>query len=103
MESKNLFEKYLESNIVSQIPIAYVEGYSKYRNEIDFYIHNYEGEVSFSKLIGRVYDSESIHSIKSDPPPGISCINSDFELVKGSDPRVIAQKTMGEDGNNGML
>ena len=46
MESKNLFEKYLESNIVSQIPIAYVEGYSKYRNEIEKI--DCDGEVIFT-------------------------------------------------------
>ena len=46
MESKNLFEKYLESNIVSQIPIAYVEGYSKYRNAIEKI--DSDGEVIFT-------------------------------------------------------
>ena len=46
IEAANLFEKYLENSIVKQIPIAYVEGYEIYKQEIDKI--NCEGNIIFT-------------------------------------------------------
>ena len=63
-----------------------IVAYLKYRNEVDFYVYNYEGEVAFSELLKRIQGNESIQSIKLNPPPGIACLNTDREVVKGPVP-----------------
>lgn len=60
--------------------------YLAYRSEIDFFVHNYEGEATFLEILKRIQANESLASIKASPPLGVACLNEDGALIRTAAP-----------------
>lgn len=60
--------------------------YLTYRNDLDFFVSNFEGEVSFAELVKAVRCGRPLAELKQDPPPGITCLDGEGRLRQSASP-----------------
>lgn len=63
-----------------------IAAYLAYRSEVDFYVYNYEGEVTFASILADLQRGLSPSSIKMSPPCGVACLDPSGRLTKGAPP-----------------
>lgn len=61
--------------------------YLNYRSELDFFIHNYEGEIPFFGLLKVIQQNPDLEQIKLAPPPGVASLGPDGAVHQGLDPQ----------------
>ncbi|MDA1089649.1 MAG: radical SAM protein [Proteobacteria bacterium] len=63
-----------------------IAAYLTYRDELDFYVYNYEGETAFAAILSALQSGISVKDLQKSPPPGVICLDADGRLNKGDAP-----------------
>ena len=63
-----------------------IQEYLIKRSELDFYVFNYEGEISFGYIIREILNGTPIEKMKSNPPPGVASLDKNNKLCKTNNP-----------------
>lgn len=63
-----------------------ISAYLAYRNDVDFYVYNYEGETAFASILSALQNGVSVDALKKSPPPGVICLDGGGGLNKGEAP-----------------